>query len=158
MNYGFVYILANIHMPAVYKIGCTERSPHARAEELSKATGVPSPFYVLCYAESTDFQALERDMHKWCDNSRISANREFFTSCFEWAAQLLKFNKSTVAFVVPCENLFTMESGYASEFLSDPWRPIPPEQPAQSEDVSESYAEEAAARAIERAKDGDDTF
>ena len=32
MSYGFVYMLRNGYMPDLVKIGCTERSPHLRAD------------------------------------------------------------------------------------------------------------------------------
>lgn len=75
---GFVYILVNDHMPDLCKIGCTERSPHERAAEISKATGVPAPFDVLCYAEVEDFQRIEARLHQWLSEYRVSSNREFF--------------------------------------------------------------------------------
>lgn len=78
MSYGFVYMLCNIYMPDLVKIGCTERSPHLRAEELSKGTGIPAPFDVVCYIEVTDHQAVERRMHEWLKAHRVSENREFF--------------------------------------------------------------------------------
>lgn len=89
MTYGFVYILANDYMRDVIKIGCTERSPLARAEELSKPTGVPYPFRVLCYIEIEDFQRVERDVHERLVEHRISPNREFFHGCLNEAVALL---------------------------------------------------------------------
>lgn len=44
---GFIYVLKNPHMPRLVKIGYTERSPHARAIELSHHTGVPGNFSVV---------------------------------------------------------------------------------------------------------------
>ena len=98
MTYGFVYILGNEFMPDVFKIGCTERSPHARADELSKPTGVPSPFRVLCYAEFSDFQGVERRMHEWCKDYRINNGREFFQGCLRLAVTLLWFHPERWAF------------------------------------------------------------
>lgn len=77
-KYGFVYLLGNDSMPDIYKIGCTERSPKLRAEELSAPTAVPSPYEVLCYVETADFQAVEAKMHRWFEEARVSHNREFF--------------------------------------------------------------------------------
>jgi hypothetical protein len=79
-QYGFVYLLGNKAMPWYYKIGCTERSPHNRAAELSAATGVPHPFHVLLYIEVADFQRVERRMHQEIGDFRANTNREFF--CF----------------------------------------------------------------------------
>jgi len=76
-SYGFVYIMTNDYM-SVFKLGCTERSPNARADELSRATGVPDRFSVMCFAEFDDFQAEEKHMHKWMDDYRANPGREFF--------------------------------------------------------------------------------
>jgi hypothetical protein len=78
MAYGFVYIMINEGMSNAFKIGCTERAPTARAEELSNHTGVPAPFKVLCYIEVADFQQIERKLHEAFQDHRISSNREFF--------------------------------------------------------------------------------
>jgi hypothetical protein len=80
VSYGFVYLLGNPAMPCFYKIGCTERSPHARAKELSAASGVPQPFHVLLYIEVQDFQRVERKFHREMSDFRASGDREFF--CF----------------------------------------------------------------------------
>jgi hypothetical protein len=79
-NYGFVYLLGNPAMPCYYKIGCTERSPHRRAEELSNATCVPQPFQVLLYIEVDDFQKVESRLHIELADFRVNSGREFF--CF----------------------------------------------------------------------------
>jgi hypothetical protein len=88
MAYGFVYIIGNPCMPNAYKFGCTERSPHARAVELSNSTSVPKEFYVACYLECSDFQTVERQLHRYAEQYRISSNREFFRGtafCMRWA-------------------------------------------------------------------------
>lgn len=78
MAYGFVYILTNHAMPGIVKVGCTERSPGARAVELSNPTGVPLPFEVYAYIEVEDHQAVERGFHDVMKGRRLSNSREFF--------------------------------------------------------------------------------
>lgn len=95
---GFVYILTNEYMPDVYKVGCTERSPHERAAELSKPTGVPHPFRVLCYIEADDFQSIEREVHQRLSAFRISNNREFFHCGIEYAVRLLFWHPARFSF------------------------------------------------------------
>lgn len=80
MSVGFVYLLGNKAMPCYYKIGCTERAPHARARELSAASGVPHPFRVLLYIEVDDYQRAEQRFHREISDYRASSQREFF--CF----------------------------------------------------------------------------
>lgn len=83
---GFVYILVNEYFAeGVYKVGCTERAPHARAAELSKGTAIPAAFQVLCYLEVDNFQQVEGDLHQWLKKFRISDSREFFEGGIEHA-------------------------------------------------------------------------
>lgn len=77
MSVGFVYILTNESMPGLCKVGMTMRSPHARALELSAATGVPQPFGVVYYCEMKDPAAHEKRLHAEFDHLRV-AGREFF--------------------------------------------------------------------------------
>lgn len=77
-NYGFVYVLRNVCMPGVYKIGMTDRAPSQRAEELSSSTSTPVPFEVVCFAEVKDARSAELHMHNILSERRISTSREFF--------------------------------------------------------------------------------
>lgn len=131
-TYGFVYILTNDYMPGVYKVGCTERSPRLRAIELSKHTGVPAPFSVLCYAEFEDFQRVEKDLHHYLRNQRISDSREFFDGAIDWAVGWLFWHRDRIAFVEPwgsgpCSTLLSNGPAELSEVyddltqLPDPW-------------------------------------
>ena len=80
MSHGFIYLLGNRAMPCYYKIGCTQGAPHARAQQLSGASGVPHPFDVNLYIEVEDFQRQEQRMHQELTDFRASDRREFF--CF----------------------------------------------------------------------------
>ena len=77
-NYGFVYVLRNICMPGIYKIGMTDRAPSQRAAELSNSTSVPIPFDLVCFAEIMDAMAYERSLHDRLESRRVSESREFF--------------------------------------------------------------------------------
>lgn len=99
-SYGFVYMLVNDYMTC-FKIGCTERSPHLRAEELSGSTGVPLPFRVACYIETPSFQTVERHIHEWLDSYRVSRSREFFKDAGKAGAfRLLRWYPHRLAFVL----------------------------------------------------------
>lgn len=142
---GFVYILTNPYMDEVYKVGCTERSPHARAAELSSGTGVPAPFNVLCYIEVADFQAVERAAHKFLEGHRISSNREFFHGGLVEAVSFLWWFPKRLSFCEPYEASHSRDRGepvvtdcgpfnysfYEAlgglklfEELPNPWRPM----------------------------------
>ena len=78
MNYGFIYCLGNECMPGVYKIGMSSRSPRARCDELSSATGVPAAFQLLFYGDVQDARLAEVEAHNFFASCRVSENREFF--------------------------------------------------------------------------------
>lgn len=127
MNYGFVYLLHNEFM-SVVKIGCTERSPHARAEELSKPTGVPGPFAVACYAEVRDFQGFERRLHSWLEDYRANDAREFFYDyAVSRAVALMYHCKDTLSFaVVDKDYMADALNGGSVADLPNPWQPDAP--------------------------------
>jgi hypothetical protein len=77
---GFIYIMINPSLEGLVKIGKTTRSPVNRMNELSSATGVPTPFQLVYWAEFSDCDSAERVLHNlFADRgSRVSSNREFF--------------------------------------------------------------------------------
>lgn len=78
MKHGFVYLLGNVAMPGRFKVGFTMNSPFHRAEELSRATGVPVEFSVLGFIAISDPQSYEAEIHRRLA-ARRTAGREFFT-------------------------------------------------------------------------------
>ena len=89
-SFGFVYVLQNIEMPEVYKVGMTTRSPHARAAELSSATGVPVIFDVVYYAEVANPMAQEKRVHEALAEYRVNHGREFFKADLYMIIQAIK--------------------------------------------------------------------
>lgn len=75
---GYVYILQNDSMPGLLKIGKTARTSRERAKELSKSTGVPTPFRVVFEVPSDKYEILEREGHSKLARYRVGDNREFF--------------------------------------------------------------------------------
>ncbi|MGZ8245619.1 GIY-YIG nuclease family protein [Methylomagnum sp.] len=82
MGQGYIYVLANSSMPNVVKIGKTNRTPSERAQELSKVTGVPTPFIVVYEKLVGDPEGMESFVHTLLADKgyRLSENREFFTA------------------------------------------------------------------------------
>lgn len=74
---GYVYILTNISLIGLVKIGFTERDPFARASEL-QTTGVPTPFEVLAAIHVFAPMAVEYRIHHRLAENRVSDSREFF--------------------------------------------------------------------------------
>ena len=78
-NPGHVYVMrSGSHGLDVYKVGKTGRSPEIRASELTRPTGVPTPFEVLARWEVGDVDSVEREAHRRLDAYRVSRRREFF--------------------------------------------------------------------------------
>lgn len=80
MTTGYIYVLSNVAMPGLLKIGRTDRQPELRAREL-RTTGVPHPFVLEHYIEVEDSVKAERQLHQLLQSrgARMSADREFFS-------------------------------------------------------------------------------
>ena len=59
MSSGYLYVLANSSIPGLVKIGKTTRLPSERADELSRVTGVATPFIVVYEDYFDDCAAAE---------------------------------------------------------------------------------------------------
>ena len=90
MYAGYIYILSNVSMPGILKIGFTTNSPEDRVKDLSRATGVPTPFTVAFFMHVTSTSRAEREIHLKLDKYRVSANREFFTVPLQEAIKIIQ--------------------------------------------------------------------
>jgi len=79
---GYLYVLANSAMPGLVKVGKTTRSSSERAEELSGATGLPTPFIVVYEQLFEDCGSAESFVHTYLAQQgyRVADNREFFSA------------------------------------------------------------------------------
>lgn len=77
---GFIYALINVSMQGLVKVGKTTRDPKGRADELSGATGVPTPFILAYSAPFQNCTEAEKMIHTILESrcERVSNNREFF--------------------------------------------------------------------------------
>lgn len=80
MASGYVYVLVNSSMLGLVKVGKTTKLPAERAEELSRATGVATPFIVAFAQHFLDCDAAEKFVHTELQRHgmRCANNREFF--------------------------------------------------------------------------------
>ena len=80
MEQGWVYVLVNPSIPGLAKIGQTVGLPSHRAIELSRHTGVATPFVLVWEQEFADCAKAEREIHGRLDRRgmRHMQNREFF--------------------------------------------------------------------------------
>ena len=90
-NRGYIYVLANSAMPDLVKVGKTTRTPAERAAELSKVTGVPTPFIVVYEQLVDDCTAAEEFVHTMLQQKgyRESDNREFFRAPVSEVIQII---------------------------------------------------------------------
>lgn len=87
---GFIYVLNHPLMCGanpvtgadlpLLKIGATRKHPLQRLDELSAATGVPTPFALAFYRDFADAFTAERLVHAKFTDQRISTEREFFVA------------------------------------------------------------------------------
>jgi DNA segregation ATPase FtsK/SpoIIIE-like protein len=77
---GYIYALINYSMPGLVKVGRTARPPLDRLDELSGATGVPTPFQLVFDILVPDAPSAEQALHAILTERgyRYSDNREFF--------------------------------------------------------------------------------
>ncbi len=76
---SYIYLLSNVSMPGLVKIGMTTKSPEERASQLS-TTGVPGKFEVhdYWYVDHGELRNAELKIHKLLERYRYSKDREFF--------------------------------------------------------------------------------
>lgn len=86
---SWVYVLSNVSMPNLIKIGSTTKAPEERAKQISRGTGVPTNFDVEFAFRCFNAEALERELHKFFKSSRTSNDREFFHLSSEEATQAI---------------------------------------------------------------------
>jgi len=89
---GYIYVMMNPSMQGVIKIGLTRRSPEERLEELSKATGVPTPFILVYKEYFSDCVKAEKIIHSFLEDrgQKLSSNREFFNTDIPSAIKLIQ--------------------------------------------------------------------
>lgn len=86
---GCVYVLSNIGMPSLFKIGHTYEI-HRRLYELSQSTAVPFPFKLEWELETTSPRELEQKLHTALAAYRVNPNKEFFMLNKEDLFQILE--------------------------------------------------------------------
>lgn len=77
-DYGALYVLTNVAMPGLVKIGCTSGAIEDRIRDLSATTGVPLAFECHFAAKVEDMTIKERTLHQLFAEQRINPRREFF--------------------------------------------------------------------------------
>ncbi len=125
---GYIYILQNEALAETHlKIGRTTVDPHGRAEEISRSTGVPSPFFVAWSSRTDDCVLAERIVHQRLAYCRTNPRREFFDIELSEAISAAKIAVSQArqksSFFggfqpAPCRQAVNSEVGETWSFLS----------------------------------------
>lgn len=89
-GYQYVYIFTNKTMPGLLKIGYTDKDPSIRAENMSRATGVPIGFDMVYSFACFNGIRLEHEVHIELDKYRINTDREFFNISIEEAIETIE--------------------------------------------------------------------
>ncbi|QIK53117.1 GIY-YIG nuclease family protein [Dysgonomonas sp. HDW5B] len=127
-NYGIVYVLVNLAMPGLVKIGMTTRNEiDSRLRELY-STGVPLPFECryACLVEVSDCGKVEKALHKAFYKNRINTSREFFDIDPEQAIAILELldkREITNEVVEELANDITLADKVAAENFKKKRRP-----------------------------------
>ena len=88
---GYVYILTNESIPGMVKIGYTEVCPEGRAKDISRGTGVPTPFKVEYSVVCANPYIVEQAVHSKLWDHRVNNKREFFSVSVERARTIINF-------------------------------------------------------------------
>jgi len=91
MGDDIIYILSNPSIPGLFKIGYTRKEIGIRIKDLSKATGVPTPFKLEYVFKCYNGLQLESDIHKHLKDFRPNNYREFFDVTLNQAIEAIKY-------------------------------------------------------------------
>jgi hypothetical protein len=92
---SWVYVISNSSIPGQIKIGYTDLTLEKRAQQLSRSTGVPTPFIVEWAFHCFNGAQVEGEVHRYLEASRVSGNREFFdTSISEARDTIVRFGQN----------------------------------------------------------------
>lgn len=86
---SWVYILTNISMPHLIKIGHTDKTPDERAFQISRSTGVPLEFNVSYAFRCFNARMFELELHRYLKEYRLRTDREFFQMSVEQAKEII---------------------------------------------------------------------
>lgn len=84
----YIYILSNLSMPGLVKVGKTTTHPSQRMSELH-STGVPTPFELEFSAVVSNCDYSEKAAHRALASYRVAGNREFFRVSVKKAIELI---------------------------------------------------------------------
>lgn len=76
---GYVYVMASpSHKEDVYKVGFTTTSPHERAKQVTRGSGVPDRLRVVYSQACANPRRVEKCVHQDLRSYRLNSRREYF--------------------------------------------------------------------------------
>ena len=86
-----IYVMSNPTFPGLLKVGYTGKEIEIRRKDLSRASGVPTPFKVeFIYKLHARGEELEHEIHSYLKEYRTSNQREFFEMGLKQAIEAVK--------------------------------------------------------------------
>ena len=127
MDKGYIYVLINLSMEGLVKIGKTTKEPKNGVTELSGVTEVPTPFQLVYYSCFDDCAKAELYIHTLLEQRglRVAKNREYFNIPIKEAIDTIIDARNQLDFAVG-DNLsadFNMEDDFLSELSINRLRP-----------------------------------
>uniref|UniRef100_A0A6C0JLR7 Bacteriophage T5 Orf172 DNA-binding domain-containing protein n=1 Tax=viral metagenome TaxID=1070528 RepID=A0A6C0JLR7_9ZZZZ len=75
---GDIYLMGNVTMPHMLKIGYTKNEPKSRASKISNNAGVFMGFHVIASFKCPDMRKFEKHLHDIFTEERVNPKREGF--------------------------------------------------------------------------------
>ena len=76
----WIYVLVNVSMHGMVKVGMTTNTVEERAKEINSATGVPTPWIPVFKFKCYGSRYLEKEVHDYLHQYRVANNREMFST------------------------------------------------------------------------------
>lgn len=76
----WIYVLVNVSMHGMVKVGMTTNTVEERAKEINAATGVPTPWIPVFKFKCYGSRYLEKEVHDYLQQYRVANNREMFST------------------------------------------------------------------------------
>lgn len=74
----WIYVLINVSVVNMVKIGMTTNTVEERVKQINSATGVPTPWIIIYKFKCYGSRYLEKEVHDYLAQYRVSHNREMF--------------------------------------------------------------------------------
>lgn len=88
---GWIYIVSNVSLAGMVKIGQTSNPVEERVQELSQSTSIPTPFKIEAQFIVERPKDTELKIHRYLRKFRINSRKEFFRINLDKAIESCNF-------------------------------------------------------------------